>query len=247
MQYAAAVLAFVAVVVGIVGNTWDAKAQRPTELGLATVVIAAGSLIVSVLASRRDRKQIRSQEAQLATIQALAVDDLRELLHQFLFPFELLWQNIVWAVPAPPKYAALTFDSHRFDHDTGYILSKLRDGAYQKAWDDFAMDVPPKYPSLYPPMTWADFFSKSAKRLDDGLEARTTRYGGRLDATELADIRRLQKDQFFRMRLLDMPTIVQANKPRSYPLSAGFNGPDDGTSYLEFLKKLEVLLKRAFD
>jgi hypothetical protein len=65
-----------------------------------------------------------------------------------------------------------------------------------------------------------------------------------LDANELLLIRDLQTDEFFRMRLIELPTLVKANDHLSaYPVAFAFGGPDGYAAYLRFVEKLGKLIR----
>jgi hypothetical protein len=243
-QYFSAVLAFVAVLAGITGHSWDDASLGPTRFGWATIAAAAASMVVSVVAAYRDRKKLDWQDSQLATIRGIAEGDLREALDHVLFPFGELWRTATGALPFRGNAhtrPGLEFDDERFYRDADYLVAKLREPAFREAWSDY--DIRRVYPSL-PDSTWSQFLSASSARADNMFESTIAKYSAYLEADVLLQVHALQSDDFFHMNLKLLLTLVEANKHMAqYSLDMAFI-PRDALSFLRFVEKVEVLARR---
>jgi len=83
MDYAASLLAFIATLVGIVGNTWNKNAHgwaRITRTGWSVIAIACSALLVSVLQSYEKSAEARSLEENKAKLASLAQAQIRQAL-----------------------------------------------------------------------------------------------------------------------------------------------------------------------
>lgn len=244
MQYFSAVLAFVAVVAGITGHSWDNASLRPTKFGWATIATAALSMLVSVVAAYRDHKKLAWQDSQRATIRGIAELDLREALDHVLFPFGELWRTATGALPFRGNAhtrSGLEFDDECFYRDADYAVAKLREPAFREAWPDF--DLRRVYPSL-PDSTWGQFLSASTARADNMFESTITKYSAYLEAEVLLQVHALQADDFFHMNLKLLLVLIEANTHMAqYSLDMAFV-PRDASSFLRFVERVEVLARR---
>jgi hypothetical protein len=246
-QYFSAILAFVAVVAGITGDAWDKQLLKPTRFGWAIIATAALSMVVSIVAAYRDHKKLDWQKSQRTKVRTVAEMELREALNHFLHPFGMLWMNIIYGLPLRDpshKLNQLEYDEARFYGDSEYLVSKLRERAFRELWPHFDLRRDPEYPSLAPSSTWSQFFSDSAARADRLFESIITKYGSFLEAETLLQIHALQSDEFFRMRLIKLPMLVDMNQHlAAFSVANAFLVRDE-TSYLRFVETVGVLANR---
>ena len=242
MQYFSTALAFVAVLAGITGHSWDDALNRPTKFGWAVVIIAALTMVLSVVIAYRDRKRIAWQDSQRATIRSIAEGDLREALDYFLFPFERLWRAAIGAEPfCDNARRDLQFDSDRFYHEPDYLVAKLREPAFRETWSDF--DLRRVYPSL-DNSTWGQFLFEATDRAYGMFESTITKYSAYLEAEVLLQVHALQSDDFFHMSLKQLPDLLEANKHMArYSLDMAFINIDE-SPFLRFVEKVETLTRR---
>ena len=244
MQYFSAVLAFVAVLAGITGHSWDNTSLRPTLYGWVTIATAASSMLVSVFAAYRNRKKLDWQDSQRATIRGIAKLDLRDALDHVLFPFGELWRTATGALPFRGNVHTrpnLEFDDERFYRDADYLVAKLREPEFREAWSDF--DLRRVYPSL-PNSTWGQFLSASTARADNMFESTITKYSAYLEAEVLLQVHALQSDDFFNMNLKLLLTLIEANNDMAqYSLDMAFIS-HDASSFLRFVERVEVLARQ---
>jgi hypothetical protein len=233
MQYLAIVLAFVMVLVTVWGPIWDSNRQHLTKFGWLTIAVAFAIMLVSLYTGKR-------QASQRMTARTVAQAELREALDQVLHPFAMLWMNADLKINNK-----LAFNEGRFYGDSAYMVAKLREPFFREAWSHFDLRRDPEYPSLYPSSTWWQFFSEKAARADSKFESCVAKYSAYLDAEELLEVHALQSDEFFRMRMKDLPTLVEANAHlKEYPVSFAFRGHNEDAEYLHFVDKVGVLARR---
>jgi hypothetical protein len=247
MKYFLSILAFAAVVVGITGGSWNSQLNRPTPLGLATIIIAALTILLSLIVTYRDQKKLAWQNLQRAKVREVAEIELREALYSILRPFALLLQNVSFGLPLRGdayKGERFEFDEERFLSDPDYLAERLRSSAFRSAWSHFDLRRTPEYPSIFPNSTWAQFFSDMATRGDNMLEATIAKYSAYLESEALLQVHSIQSDDFFRMRLKGLTELVEANKDMAeLPVAVTLLSRDEGAEYLQFLEKLEALLR----
>ena len=233
VRYLPAVLAFVAVLASVWGPIWDSNRQHLTKFGWLTIAVAFGSMLVSLYTAEW-------QASQRMTVRTVAQSELREALDQVLHPFAMLWMNADLKINKK-----LAFNEGRFYADEAYMVAKLREPFFRESWSRFDLRRDPEYPSLYPSSTWSQFFSAKAARADSKLESCVAKYSAYLYAEELLEVHALQSDEFFRMRMKDLPTLVEANAHlKEYPVSFAFRGPNEDAEYLHFVDKVGVLARR---
>jgi hypothetical protein len=76
------------------------------------------------------------------------------------------------------------------------------------------------------------------------LESIITKYSAYLDAEELLHVHALQSDEFFQMRLIELPMLVTANEHMpKFSIAVAFRGGIQET-YLQFVERMAVLLRR---
>ncbi|WP_326533090.1 hypothetical protein [Pseudorhodoferax sp.] len=83
MDYVTALLAFIATLIGIVGNTWSKDASgwaRVTRTGWAVVVLGGCALAVSTVQNYEKSSQARSLEDNKTKLAALAQSQIRQAL-----------------------------------------------------------------------------------------------------------------------------------------------------------------------
>jgi hypothetical protein len=241
MQYMAAVFAFVAVVVGITRNTWNQELQQPTQLGWVTIAIAAASLLVSVVLVYRDHKKLDWR----AKVKKVAEREMREALDHVLHPFGTLWMNMVYA-PSSSKVGemakSLKFDERRFYRDAEYLAGKLKEAAFLEAWEHFDLRRDPAHPPIYPSFTWAQFFTTASDRGNEKFESTVAKYSTYLEPEVLLQVHALQACEFFKMRLRELPVLLEANQHMpEYVVSMAFTGPEEHKPYLRFVDRVVSL------
>ena len=245
MQYFLLILAFVAAVVGVTGDAWNETLHRPTVLGWAAIVVAAVSMVISGYSTHKDHAKLKRQELQRMQVQSASKIELREALDFVLAPFVLLLQNVALgpSTRSEAESGKFEFDGEQCRVNHNYLICKLRDPMFHRAWSRFDLRKHPDYPSIYPSSTWGDYFSNMAIRGDELLDATVTKYSAYVEPEVLLQVHTLRMAEFFRMRLKELPVLVEANEHMPmYSIAMAFTGPDRTAPYMEFLDRAEGLL-----
>lgn len=245
MQYFLLVLAFVAAVVGVTGDVWDEKLHHPTVLGWATIAVAAVSMVISAYSTHEDHAKLKKQELQRMQVQAVSKVELRQALDFVLAPFFLLLQSAAFSPSARSEAQSnkFEFDGEKCRAHHNYLIGKLKDPTFQRVWARFDLRKHPDYPSIYPSSTWGDYFSSMAISGDALLEATIAKYSAYVEPEVLLRVHALRMDDFFRMRLKELPVLVEANEHMPmYSIAMAFTGPDEAAPYMKFVNSVEDLL-----
>jgi hypothetical protein len=238
IQYISAVCAFIAVVVGVRGHTWDSKRRRFSWIGWTAIAVGAATTLATIVGAYRDHAKLDWQAAQREKVRHAAQADLREAVHQLISPFGILYEN------AHFKFHNISFDPEKFHDDTDYMIARLADPQFRGAWTSFDLRKSPEHPDLCPPETWGQFFSNAAERSSQELDMTVSKYSAYLNANELLLIHDLQTDEFFRLCLRDLPALVKANEYLpAYPVEFAFRGPEEYAPYLRFVDKVGKLAR----
>lgn len=101
----------------------------------------------------------------------------------------------------------------------------------------------PRYPDLHPNALWWEIFSENAIRNQSKINELWNKYKEYFTNDTKIKINSLLNDDFFKMRLTDLKTLIEANNyMEHYYISYAFvKGPDEGKMYRDFLTKLKEL------
>lgn len=187
------------------------------------------------------------RESERHKIQRIAHSEIREAVENILHPFEILCENAEYG-PAKVPFR----DPTEFYCSPDYMASALKSAAFVKAWAHYKMQANPTYPDVALP--WWRFFSDNAKRNSALLDSIVQKYGTHLEAETLSAIHDLQKDDFFKLRLLMLGELIDLNG--NMPISHAFESPrrqgdvgelSEYRMYEAFVDKIAALMRRVSD
>jgi|GEM_PF-6724114 len=232
-KYLSAIMSLAAAVIGVVGDTSNAKAaglQRITPLGWGAVAAAVVGFGIIVLETRRDHAKIRWQESQRARIVSVAHAELRLALRSlsglFLEIFGDEWSEFTLV----PKQ----------------ILN--RESRSRIAQTDLRAPGPYSRGDGIHPAWWQlfqDAASECATRIDRALQI----YATYLDSNCLALISDLRTSEFFAFRMLKLREHIEMNKEAQGPIHFVYVedrdvDPNDMWGYEHFWRIVMELDKR---
>lgn len=239
-RYLAAFLGFAAVLVGVVGDTWNKKRRglaKLTRIGRVAVFLAALSLGVTLVETNRDHRAIDWQTEQKGNVRRVANRQVREGVNHLLNPFCILLENI------HHKRADLEIRAQSLVEDPRYVVSLLSNPSVRAEFESFDLRRSPENPGVFPVFLWWQLFSRNAQDADRVLNETVAKFSGYFDAEALVAIEELRSDEFFRMRLLDLSTLVSANDHLdAYPIAFAFMGREDYGALDSLLAKVTDVL-----
>ena len=241
IQYIAIVITFVAVLVGVRGGTWDDKRHRITKVGWATIALAAVTATGSMAGAYRDQKNLAWQESQREQVRRIAEYEIREAVQNIVHPFEILYENGTFGstnlpYDGPDKYYC----------DAKYFQKAMSDQKFMGSWTSYKMTARPANPDVE--IRWWEFFSRSALRGSERLDAIVQKYSMYLNPSTLVSIHSIQNDDFFRLRLLGLSDLNPANGGAEI-IAQSFQDPVESdnidlkhASYLNFVRKVSEIM-----
>lgn len=231
------IVSFIAVLVGIVGNTWDVKKKgikKLTATGWLAIIIGLTTCTIGFYKNYQNEKEFNWQENQRQKIKNLAYKELGRIVYHFDYPIIIL------------SYVA--FERFKFDDSTDNkqslgTFSLLRNKIFLNSLDSFNLKDTFKDNTVLQVMTWGEFFTENAKKNKEELNALWLKYQFYYDIETLTAINSLLNDEFLNMRLLEIDFLLNINNGRNLPVSVIFNrGPDRGSEYFKYLDKVDSLL-----
>jgi hypothetical protein len=236
------IISFFAILVGIVGNTWDSKKKgikKLTATGWLTIIIGVTTCSIGFYKNYQNEKELSWQKLQREKIRRVAYIQLNRTLDNLLHPLAILHENV--------KFKFNLKDSV-YDQQKQYrpVISELKSKEFTFYLDSFRLNDAPKYPDIFPEMTWAEWFSENAKNSKEKLNELWLKYNMYYDIQTIMQIDSLLSDHFFQMRLLNVKTLIDVNNGANLPISFNFvKGPDNGKEYFEYLNKVNRLYDEA--
>lgn len=200
-KYAAAVLALVAALIGIIGDT-HSEATGITLLGWSAIVVATLGFVattVEIYRNRRARKRRQQKNAKTRRIaNRLIVEAMQHLLVPFYVVLYEIWKNsprgylVDLAKSADPRYllVALTRPEIRAELQN-ITLRASPDACLSRVWWE----------------SFAEHASSGSKMLNNVVE----KYGAHLSSETLAALEELRADEMIGIRLPRIKDIVMAN------------------------------------
>ncbi|WP_445908611.1 hypothetical protein [Yeosuana sp.] len=169
-----------------------------------------------------------------------AYSELDETVKNILLPFSILYENTCFDQNYQHN---ISCDAEKFATDFNFAVSELEGNRFIAQLDSIDFRQNPRYPDVYPNALWWEIFSESATRNQTKVNELWNKYKEYYTNDTKIKINSLLNDDFFKMRLTDLETLIEANDHmENYYISYAFiKGPDEGKMYKDFLKKLKEL------
>jgi len=166
--------------------------------------------------------------------------ELDETLKNILSPFSILYENTCFNQNYQHNNAC---DAEKFATDFNFAITELESNRFISQLDSIDFRQNPRYPDVFPKALWWEIFSESATRNQTKVNELWNKYKEYYTNDTKIKINSLLNDDFFKMRLTDLKTLIEANNHmEKYYISYAFvKGPDEGKMYRDFLKKLKEL------
>jgi hypothetical protein len=189
LQYLTILVGFVALLMGVRGNTYDQRKKRITKLGYIAVAIGLISNMLSVVQVHSSQKKLDYESKQRDLVRRVALMDLRGAIHDLTSPFYTLC------------FEEVDKGAKRYVHWNATAF--CRDAAYTERFmlsDEFLGACKAIRPEgevgVNSGLRWCDYFSSSSRNALVRLNAIESKYSGYLTAQELAAIYELRNTEF---------------------------------------------------
>lgn len=199
MENILTIISLLALLVGIVGKTWNEKKKglnKLTNTGRLTVIIGVLVCGISIYKNIQNQNEIDWQREQKLKIRKIADKELAIAIRHLTDPFQV----------------------SRFDTTTIGLFKKISDTTFlaDLGKQDLRSDDNKFYPHLY---NW-EIFTNSAKRGGLALNTAIEKYAIYMDAETIIRVEAIMNDEFFQHRYLDIKVLVDANSYlETYPLA----------------------------
>ena len=199
MENILTIISLIALLVGIVGKTWDEKKKglnRLTSTGRLTVTIGLIVCGISIFKNVQNQNEIDWQNEQKLKIRKIADKEIAIAIRHLTNPFQV----------------------SRFDTTASALFKKLSDTTFlaELGKINLKTDSNNFYPHIY---NW-EHFSEAADRGRLALNAVIDKYAIYMDAETILNIEEILNDEFFQHRFLGIKILVDANDYlEKYPLA----------------------------
>jgi len=169
-----------------------------------------------------------------------AYDELDQSVKNILSPFSILYENTCFDQSFQHN---ISCDAEKFATNFNFAIMELESNRFISQLDSIDFRQSPRYPDVYPKALWWEIFSENAIRNQSKVGELWNKYKEYYTNDTKIKINSLLNDEFFKMRLIDIKTLIEANdyKKNYYVSYAFIKGPDEGKMYKNFLKKLKEL------
>ena len=169
-----------------------------------------------------------------------AYGELDETVRNILSPFSILYENTCFNQNYQHNNSC---DAEKFATDFNFAITELEGNRFITQLDSIDFRQNPRYPDVYPDAFWWEIFSENAIRTQSKVNELWNKYKEYYTNDTKIKINSLLNDDFFKMHLTDLKTLIEANDYMDhYYISYAFiKGPDEGKMYKDFLKKLKEL------
>lgn len=203
IEYISTIGAFIALIVGVVGNTWDKKKRgikKVTLTGWITLGIGFLALATSLYRNYQNHWEAR----QRANITSIAYFELFEAMHYLTLPLVVLHYNVCQKSNPNCSIEPLL-------RDADYMYSELASESFQKKLANFDFRNRPELPHPWSDrhFLWWTLFYKNAQEGEARFNEVWIKYAIFLDPETLSNIQELLKDPFFRFYLLNLKEDVE--------------------------------------
>jgi predicted transposase YbfD/YdcC len=217
------VIAFITVLVGIVGKSWDEKQEGLRKLtlkGRIVVLIAAITCSINIYKNIEHRKDMNWQNEQREKLRKIAYQDLGKAIDHLLLPFAYVYvENL-----DKSAYATL------FSEDSNRFLA-LSDPRFTRHMDMLDFRSIPQN-SIFSGKTWGEYFAEDINRTSEELNMLWQKYALYYEPSTIIQINSILHDTYVNMR--------QTNSTLFFRNPSAAKGSKNG-DYNQFINKVRQL------
>ncbi len=236
-------ISFVAIVVGIIGNTWDKKKsgiKRITITGWLIIITGMTTCSIAFYKDFEKKQQLNWQEQQKHKVMKIAYSELDETFNNLLGTFGLVYENSCFDENYTHNDSC---NIEKFYKDDEYRFKQLTSRYFINFLDSIDLNSSPRYSDVYPEATWGELFFENAVRNKAKLNEIWLKYNLYFTTETILKLNAILNDDFFKMRLIYLDTLIKANdhKSKYYASWAFVKGPDNGEQYFGYIKKIREI------
>lgn len=241
LEYFSIILSFLAIIVGIAGDTWNDKKKgikKITFTGWIAITVGIVTSGIGLYKNCENQKELHWQEQQRREIKSIAYSQLNTTMDGFLRPFEFLYDQ---ACEGLDDSCGL----ERFYSDDNYYFIQLTSKEFI-SWLD-SIDLRDTAINIYPKSVWWEVFSNGAKTNQTSLNELWTRFGLYYDSETVSQMSALLNDGFFKLQLQYLEAMLNAFHAPNLPdylnrvPASFFTKGDNGKAYIDFISKIKTL------